>query len=309
MSNPSSTDVGTFLDNADPGRTLSQHLLQAVPAAQRLCICIGYVSVQGLQFLAECLDQMDPHGEAQLLIGMPPTGWKYPPSTATAGATYIRRHIGADAGPLDLEVWQQLAAHEEAGRLALRLRAPFHAMHAKLYLWQTAAGHWQGVSGSSNLTHSGLTGPGELNTILTAERAHWAFSWFQTHWHAQPSRRAPQVWAELGADGLPEITVETPRANWPPETEIIEEEEIIEEGEVIVPASGVPARRGLAGAYEGNLGSMEYRLMGAVLLFVIGGLVAFAGGWWVVGIGLMIVAGVLLPGGRRGRRRRRRSRW
>ena len=160
MHNPSSPDVVTFLDNAEPNRTLSQHLQHAVPAAQRLCICTGYVSVKGLRFLAEWLDPMDPQAEVQLLIGMPPSGWKYPPSTATAGATYLRRHIGDDEGPLDLEVWQRLAAQEEAGRLALRLRAPFHAMHAKLYLWQTADGRWQGVSGSSNLTHSGLTGAG-----------------------------------------------------------------------------------------------------------------------------------------------------
>ena len=85
MPRPSAPDVGTFLDNADPGRTLSQHLQHAVPAAQRLCICTGYVSGQGLEFLAECLDQLDPQAEVQLLIGMPPTGWKYPPSTATAG--------------------------------------------------------------------------------------------------------------------------------------------------------------------------------------------------------------------------------
>ena len=290
MHHPSAPDVGTFLDNADPGRTLGQHLQHAVPAAQRLCICTGYVSGPGLQFLAECLDQMDPHTEAQLLIGMPPRGWKYPPSTATAGATYLRRHLGAGEGSLDLEVWPRLAAHEEAGRLALRLRAPFHAMHAKLYLWQTAAGHWQGVSGSSNLTQSGLTGAGEFNTILTAEPAQRAFRWFHTHWQEQSSRRAPQVWAELGADGLPET-------------------EIIEEGEVIVPARGVPARRGLAAAFEGTLGSTEYRVIGAVLLFVIGALAAFGGGWWGVGIGLMIVAGVVLPRPRRGRRRRRRSRW
>ena len=187
-------------------------------------------------------------------------------------------------------MWQRLAAQEQAGRLALRLRAPFHAMHAKLYLWQTAAGRWQGVSGSSNLTQSGLTGAGEFNTILTAEPAQRACSWFHTHWQAQSSRRAPQVWAELGADG-------------PAETEIIEEEE------VIVPARGVPARRGRAAAFEGRLGSTEYRVIGAVLLLVIGALAAFVGGWWGVGLGLMIVAGVVLPGGRRSRRRRRRSRW
>ena len=48
MPRPSAPDVGTFLDNADPGRTLSQHLQHAVPAAQRLCLCTGYVSGQGL---------------------------------------------------------------------------------------------------------------------------------------------------------------------------------------------------------------------------------------------------------------------
>ena len=271
--------------------------------AQRLCICTGYVSGPGLQFLAEWLDPLDPQAEAQLLMGMPPSGWKYPPSTATAGATYLRRHLGAGAGSLDLEVWPRLAAQEEAGRwrCACGPRSPPCTPNS-------ISGRRQQATDSlpvacSNLTQSGLTGAGELNTILTAERAHWACSWFHTHWHAPPSRRAPQVWAELGAHGLPEITGETPRANWPPETEIIEEEE------VIVPARGVPARRGLAGAFEGGLGSMEYRLMGAVLLFVIGGLVAFGGGWWGVGLGLMIVAGVVLPGGRRGRRRRRRSRW
>ena len=290
MPRPSAPDVGTFLDNADPGRTLGQHLQQAVPGAQRLCICTGYVSGQGLQFLAEWLDQLDPQAEAQLLIGMPPTGWKYPPSTATAGATYLRSHLGAGEGSLDVEVWPRLAAQEEAGRLALRLRAPFHAMHAKLYLWQTAAGPWQGVSGSSNLTQSGLTGAGEFNTILTAEPAQRACSWFHTHWQAQSSRRAPQVWAELGADG-------------PAETEIIEEEE------VIVPARGGRGRHGRAGAFEGRLGSTEYRVIGAVLLLGIGALAAFVGGWWGVGLGLMIVAGVVLPGGRRSRRRRRRSRW
>ena len=297
MHNLSAPDVGTFLDNADPGRTLGQHLQHAVPAAQRLCICTGYVSVKGLQFLADWLDQMDPQAEAQLLVGMPPSGWKYPPSTATAGASYLRSHLtgnrrrqGTEAGPLDLEVWQRLAAQEQAGRLALRLRAPFHAMHAKLYLWQTAAGPWQGVSGSSNLPQSGLTGAGEFNTILTAEPAQRACSWFHTHWQAQSSRRAPQVWAELGADG-------------PAETEIIEEEE------VIVPARGGRGRHGRAGAFEGRLGSTEYRVIGAVLLLVIGALAAFVGGWWGVGLGLMIVAGVVLPGGRRSRRRRRRSRW
>ena len=56
MHNPSAPDVGTFLDNS-------------VPAAQRLCICTGYVSRQGLQFLADWLDQLDPHGEAQLADG------------------------------------------------------------------------------------------------------------------------------------------------------------------------------------------------------------------------------------------------
>ena len=52
-------------------------------------------------------EPLDPQAEAQLLMGMPPSGWKYPPSTATAGATYLRRHLGADAGSLDVEVWLQ----------------------------------------------------------------------------------------------------------------------------------------------------------------------------------------------------------
>ena len=114
MNNPSAPDVGTFLDNADPGRTLGQHLQQAVPAAQRLCICTGYVSGPGLQFLAECLDQMDPQAEAQLLIGMPPRGWKYPPSTATAGATYLRSHLEVQSRSPFLWPW-----HSQEGRSCL----------------------------------------------------------------------------------------------------------------------------------------------------------------------------------------------
>ena len=81
------------------------------------------------------------------------------------------------------------------------------------------------------------------------------------------------MWAELGAD-------------WPPETT----GEVITAGEVIVPSPGVPARRGLAAAFEGTLGSTEYRVIGAVLLLVIGALAAFVGGWWGVGLGLMIGA-------------------
>ena len=69
--NASSPAVTAFLDNSDPGHTLSQYLQQAVPAAQKLCVCTGYVSVEGLQFLADWQDQMGPQGEAQLLIGMP----------------------------------------------------------------------------------------------------------------------------------------------------------------------------------------------------------------------------------------------
>ena len=286
MNSPSSPDVTAFLDNSDPGHTLDQYLQQAMPAAQKLCICTGYVSAKGLQLLADWLDQMGPQGEAQLLIGMPPTGWKYPPSTAAAGATYIRRHIGADAGPLDPEVWQRLAALEETGRLTLRLRVPFHAMHAKLYLWQTAAGAWRGVSGSSNLTHSGLAGTGELNAILTTERARWAVRWFENHWQAQASRPAPQVWQEL-------------RDAWPLETT----------REAMVPAADVPTRRSLAPASTRTSGSMGYRLMGSLVLFIVGVTAYVVYDLWVVGIGFMIAATVLLPRPRRGRRRRHRSRW
>ena len=53
MPHPSAPDAVTFLDNADPGRPLCQHLPPAVPAAPRLCICTGYVSGPGLQFLPE----------------------------------------------------------------------------------------------------------------------------------------------------------------------------------------------------------------------------------------------------------------
>ena len=66
---------------------------------------------------------------------------------------------------------------------------------------------------------------------------------------------------------------------------------------------------------------MEYRQIVAILLFIVG-VVVYAGGfqgWWDwldleegralgVSIGLMILAGILLPRRRRGRRQSRRSR-
>ena len=130
---------------------------------------------------------------------MPPDRWKYLATTAEAQAQYRHWNMGGRKAALDPQVLRRLAAQEQAGRLELRLRAAFHAMHAKVYLWQTADKHWRGISGSSNLTQSGLSGSGEFNSLLMPAQIKEAHSWFQIHWQSQQSRPAPQAWAGLRA--------------------------------------------------------------------------------------------------------------
>ena len=134
--------------------------------------------------MADWLDLMAPNSELQLLLGMAPHNWKFLAKSAEAHAAYVLRAMQVRASDLDRALLKRLVDHQQAGRLRIRLRDPRHPVHAKLYLIQTASHAWKGLAGSSNLSESGLTQPGEFNLVLDAAAAAQASRWMGRQWGA-----------------------------------------------------------------------------------------------------------------------------
>ena len=185
----------SFVDNTGSS-TVDSFMRNEVAGARKALVCVGYVSERGLARLADWLDLMAPDGELLLLLGMAPRNWKFLAKSAEAHAAYVLRAMQARASDLDRALLKRLVAHQQAGRLRIRLRDPHHPVHAKLYLIQTATA-WTGLAGSSNLSESGLTKPGEFNQVLDAAAAAQARRWMSRQWGAPSSQRADNVWREL----------------------------------------------------------------------------------------------------------------
>ena len=101
------------------------------------------------------------------------------------------------AADLDRALLGQLSGFQSVGRLRIRLREPRHQLHAKLYLIESEPDVWTGLAGSSNLSQSGLTQPGELNLMLDAATAAQAIRWLTHEWNAPASQPADDVWKAL----------------------------------------------------------------------------------------------------------------
>ena len=185
-----------FVDNTGSS-TVDSFMRNEVAGARKALVCVGYVSEMGLERLADWLDLMDPDGELLLLVGMAPRNWKFLARTDNAHAKYLLSSMQTKAAKLDRLLLERLAAHQRAGRLQVCLREPRHQIHAKLYLIQSASNAWKGLAGSSNLSESGLTHPGEFNHMLDATAAAQASRWMSRQWGAPPSQRAAGVWQEL----------------------------------------------------------------------------------------------------------------
>ena len=187
-----------FLDNSDRN-TVAAFMRRETEGAQRICICVGYVSGFGLGQLADWLDLMAADGVARLLIGMAPGHWSYMARTSKAHADYIQHSMkyGTQASGLDVSVLARLNTHWQSGRLQVRLRHPQDQIHAKLYLLRTQLDAWRGIAGSSNLSQSGLAERGEFNLVLAPDTSQDAVDWFKRNWYTDKSAPADDAWLEL----------------------------------------------------------------------------------------------------------------
>lgn len=186
----------SFMDNTR-SYTVDGFMRAKAAGAHRVAVCVGYVSPAGLERLADWLDLMAPDGRLLLLVGMAPRNWKFLAQTADAHATYLLRSMQTRAAGLDRALLKRLGALQRAGRLQIRLREPRHQLHAKLYLIESGPDTWTGLAGSSNLSQSGLTQPGELNLVLNAATAAQAIRWLGHEWNAPASQPADDVWKAL----------------------------------------------------------------------------------------------------------------
>ena len=186
----------SFVDNIGSS-TVDSFMRHEAASANRVAVCVGYVSEPGLKRLADWLDLMDPNGELLLLVGRAPRTWTSLVKTDNAHAAYLLHSMQTKAAKLDRLLLERLDAHQRAGRLQVCLREPRYQIHAKLYLIQTASDAWKGLAGSSNLSESGLTQPGEFNQVLDATAAAQASRWLSRQWGAPPSQRAAGVWQAL----------------------------------------------------------------------------------------------------------------
>lgn len=185
-----------FVDNTG-GTTVDSFMRNEVTGASQVVICVGYVSQAGLARLADWLDLMAPDGKLLLLVGMAPQNWKFLAKSPDAHATYLLRTMQTKTAELDRALLGRLVGFQSVGRLQIRLRDPRTRIHAKLYLIESGPQAWKGLTGSSNLSQSGLTQPGEFNLVLNAATAAEASRWLAHQWKSANSQPADDVWKAL----------------------------------------------------------------------------------------------------------------
>ncbi len=167
-----------LVDNS--GRMTNDFLRKQLEGAKELDVCTGYISPQGLEFLAEWLEGMAPEARVRLLVGMPPfKKWRYyKPSEKTAQA-FLSQHLKQDEPEPDLSQLELLCRNKQF-EVRLVLQAP--SLHAKLFQWKDSQGVAHSLIGSSNMTGVGLQNQQELNMYVKG-RCPSEGAWFEGQWN------------------------------------------------------------------------------------------------------------------------------
>lgn len=187
---------------------LQSALIQTLQTAQQADFCVGYFNLRGWRLLQPHMDRWEEIGEAQcrLLIGMHRSPQEeirtlfslHEKSDGLIDNQRLVRHrkqivedfrqqlmIGAPTNA-DEQGLRDLAWQMRDGKLVVKLFLR-HPLHAKLYLLhqpQVYSAPIHAYLGSSNLTFSGLSGQGELNTEVTDTDATTKLAqWFEDRWN------------------------------------------------------------------------------------------------------------------------------
>jgi superfamily II DNA or RNA helicase len=186
---------------------LQTALIQTLDMAQRADFCVGYFNLRGWQLLQPHVDswQGDEAHRVRLLIGMHRTpqedlrtlfslSGKDESLIDNQRLVRLKRQIveefrqqlmlGAPTNA-DEQGLRDLARQMREGKLVVKLYLR-HPLHAKLYLLHQPHNYSAPIHaypGSSNLTFSGLSGQGELNTEVTDTDATAKLArWFEERW-------------------------------------------------------------------------------------------------------------------------------
>lgn len=168
--------------------------------------CVGYFNLRGWDKLGNLIEDQFQGGEGRncrLLIGMPTSSesevrnqYKILKTPGIDNATAIRAKqaiiqqfreqltIGTTNAE-EKDSLQSLARQIRQGKLTVKLYTR-HPLHAKLYIFHRTddATPRAGYLGSSNLTHAGLSGQGELNIqVFDGDASMKLSNWFEERWN------------------------------------------------------------------------------------------------------------------------------
>lgn len=194
----------TIIDNIDA--SMLDQIRSHLPHSAALDVCVGYFSLTGWGQIADLIDDL-PKGRkppVRVLIGMvgagqdargslidPPQDEDTDSETAIRLSEQIVREFRRqlmrgtpsrrDQATLDT-LRRQITEKKVEVKLFLK-----HPLHGKLYLCHTPQNSpflkSKGFIGSSNLSHNGLTGNGELNVdVVDSDATDKLAEWFEQRW-------------------------------------------------------------------------------------------------------------------------------
>lgn len=188
---------------------MQDHLLPALQKtleqSERADFCVGYFNLRGWKHLGSCIErwsgedgaccrllvgmQTAPHDELAAAFSLSPDGNDIDNQRVhrlkQRMADEFRQQLTIGApNNADEAALRRLSAQLKAGKVVVKLFLE-HPLHAKLYLLyrEDYNNPITGFLGSSNLTHAGLAGQGELNVdVLEQDACRKLERWFEDRW-------------------------------------------------------------------------------------------------------------------------------